>query len=193
MPELSIRTMAQEELDLDFRWAADEGWNPGIRDAACFRAADPGGFFIGELNGEPAASISAVAYDSEFGFLGFYIVRPEHRGEGYGLRMWEAGMRRLGNRTVGLDGVLAQQANYERSGFTLKYRNVRHEGIGGGTRPGGIIDISTVPFEAVARYDRGMFPSPRPALLSCWLGQPGATSLGILRDGELAGYGVLWA
>ena len=46
-------------------------------------------------------------------FLGFYIVKPELRGQGHGLRLWQAGMARLDDRVVGLDGVIAQQENYK--------------------------------------------------------------------------------
>ncbi len=38
-------------------------------------------------------------------------------------------MARLGARTVGLDGVVAQQENYKKSGFVLAHRNVRHGGV----------------------------------------------------------------
>src|SRR5262249_16566968 len=69
-------------------WAAAEGWNPGLADAACFATVDPKGFLIGEVDGTPAATISCVNYDQRFAFLGFYIVRPELRGRGYGLRIW---------------------------------------------------------------------------------------------------------
>jgi hypothetical protein len=49
------------------------GWNPGLADAKCFNTVDPEGFFIGELEGAPAATISCVNYDDRFAFLGFYI------------------------------------------------------------------------------------------------------------------------
>jgi hypothetical protein len=47
-----------------------------------------------------------VRYDSSFGFLGFYIVKPEMRGRGYGYQIWQAGMERLEGCTVGLDVLL---------------------------------------------------------------------------------------
>ena len=83
------RPMARPELDLALAWAAEEGWNPGPHDAAAFWAADPGGFWLGELDGSPVASISVVRYGAEYGFLGCYIVRPEHRGGGLGLALWQ--------------------------------------------------------------------------------------------------------
>ena len=88
-----------------------------MRDAECFATVDPQGFLIGELDGTAAATISCVNYDDCFAFLGFYIVRPDLRGHGYGLRIWNAAMAHAGARTVGLDGVVAQQANYQKSGF----------------------------------------------------------------------------
>ena len=116
-----IRPMRREELDIAVDWAALEGWNPGLGDAEAFYAADPGGFWIGLLDGEPIASISAVAYDDAFAFVGFYIVLPEFRGRGFGLAIWQQALARVQGRNIGLDGVPAQQANHERSGFSLAY------------------------------------------------------------------------
>ena len=69
-PTFTVRPMKQEEVPLIREWADAEGWNPGTHDGDCFYHADPGGFFLGELNGEPVACISCVAYDDSFGFLG---------------------------------------------------------------------------------------------------------------------------
>jgi GNAT superfamily N-acetyltransferase len=79
--------MTRDELDLAVEWAAQEGWNPGLADADCFYAADPQGFQIGYLGEEPVGCISVVRYHDSFGFLGFYIVRPEQRGRGFGYRL----------------------------------------------------------------------------------------------------------
>ena len=87
--------MRPEEIALAADWAAAEGWNPGLADAACFATVDPEGFLIGELDGAPAATISCVNYDERFAFLGFYIVRPDLRGRGYGLRIWNAAIAPL--------------------------------------------------------------------------------------------------
>jgi hypothetical protein len=72
---LAIRVMDRTDLDQAIDWAAAEGWNPGLKDAECFQAADPAGFLRGCLDGQPIGSISVVRYSSTFGFLGFYIVR----------------------------------------------------------------------------------------------------------------------
>jgi GNAT superfamily N-acetyltransferase len=188
-----IRSMTRPEFDLALDWAAAEGWNPGLHDAAAFHAADPEGFLIGLLDGQPVAMISAVRYGQGFGFIGFYIVRPESRGQGYGLQIWNAAMARLAGRTVGLDGVVAQQDNYRKSGFVLAWNNARFEGLGGGPRPAddAIVPLSTLPFDAVVAYDRPFFPDDRRTFLRAWIDQPGAAALGLLQGGRLAGYGML--
>jgi len=193
MPDYTIRAMARKEVDIAVDWAAAEGWNPGLGDAACFHAADPGGFLVGLLGDEPIATISVIKYGDSFGFLGFYIVRPDYRGKGYGIKIWNAGLARLEGRTIGLDGVIAQQNNYKKSGFSLAYRNIRYQGICGGAIPADaeIVRLSAVSFDEICAYDRPFFPDNRAQFLRCWINQPRSTALGILRNGKLAGYGVL--
>jgi ribosomal protein S18 acetylase RimI-like enzyme len=188
------RPMTATDLALAVDWAAAEGWNPGRHDAACFRIVDPDGFIVGTLDGEPAASISVVNYDDRFAFLGFYIVRPALRGRGFGWRTWQAGLAHAGTRTIGLDGVVAQQDNYRKSGFNLAYRNIRFGGNAarGDAPPArGIVSLAQVPFETLARYDRPLFPAPRDGFLRAWTAQPGHVALGLVEDGVLAGYGVI--
>jgi hypothetical protein len=38
-------------------------------------------------------------------------------------------MERLAGRTIGPDGVVAQQDSYRLSGFELAWNNVRYEGV----------------------------------------------------------------
>ncbi|AXL48908.1 GCN5 family acetyltransferase [Paraburkholderia caffeinilytica] len=190
-----VRTMSADDVALSIEWAAAEGWNPGLHDAECFRAGDPDGFFIGAWRGEPVACISAVAYGEHFGFIGLYIVKPGFRGRGFGMRVWQHGMEYLGNRNVGLDGVVAQQANYRTSGFRLAYRNIRFQGVvhafAQGASGSTILNASALPFERLLDYDRQCFPAARERFLAAWLGQPDATALAAVRDGQVAGYGVL--
>ena len=191
--DLVIRPASRRELDLAVEWAAKEGWNPGLSDAECFYAADPEGFLLAFRNGEPIASISVVRYGSDFGFLGLYIVRPDLRGQGYGYQLWQAGMAQLGERMVGLDGVVAQQENYRRSGFSLAHRDIRY---GGQPRIDAPQDarISAVEgelFAAVLAYDRAFFPAPRESFLRCWLNLDGHHARALVEDGAVRGYGVI--
>ncbi|MBG1270172.1 GNAT family N-acetyltransferase [Nostoc sp. WHI] len=187
-----VRPMNRSEIDLAITWAATEGWNPGRYDAESFYQTDENGFFLGELNGEPAGCISAIAYDQHFGFLGFYIVKPQFRRQGLGMKIWKTGMDYLGaDRNIGLDGVVAQQDNYEKSGFQIAYNHIRYEGVGGGVVPAGIVELKTLPFEELVAYDCQLFPSERSLFLRHWIEQPESTAFGFIKNGYLVGYGVI--
>ena len=192
---LQINTMTRGDLDLAVEWAAREGWNPGLADADCFYAADLAGFLIGRIGDEPVACISVVAYEPAFAFLGFYIVKPEQRGRGHGLGLWQAGMAHAGNRTVGLDGVIAQQENYKKSGFVLAHRNIRFGGVVDGEPPrdARIVAIDANLVDAVLVYDRAFFPAARDAFLRCWLRPGERNAMALIEDGTVHGYGVIRA
>jgi GNAT superfamily N-acetyltransferase len=194
MPQgYEVRRMQAREKALAIDWAAAEGWNPGLHDDEAFVQTDPKGFLIGTLDGEPVACISAVAYDEAFGFIGFYIVRPEYRGKGYGLRLWEEAMAYLGDRNIGLDGVPAQQANYERSGFVLAHNNIRYEGMAEApaSRNHGVVKLSSMPFEQISAYDAQVFPTNRDDFLNRWLDLPDSHALGAIDGGALTGFAVI--
>jgi GNAT superfamily N-acetyltransferase len=174
-------------------WAADEGWNPGLSDTASFFTQDPGGFFLGRVDGEPVSAISVVNYGAEYAFLGFYLVRPDVRGRGYGLATWQTALAHAGDRTVGLDGVVAQQGNYRKSGFELAYRTVRFTGVAPvGEEPSGARAAEAADHAAIAAYDSACYPADRPAFLESWLTAPGhRTFVRYADDGHLSGYAVL--
>ena len=191
--DFSVRALSEQEMQTMVDWAAAEGWNPGLNDAAIFHSADPLGFLAGFLDGEPVASISAVKYGDMFGFIGFYIVKPKMRGNGFGMSLWQAAMECLDGRNIGLDGVIAQQENYRKSGFTLAYRNIRYQGKALQKSPAlpCVVSLAQVPFEQVAEYDRKLFFTPRPQFLRRWTSQASSLALGYLKQGELCGYGVI--
>jgi GNAT superfamily N-acetyltransferase len=191
LSDLRIRAMRPDEIAIAIDWAAAEGWNPGLADAECFSTVDPKGFLIGELDGAAAATISCVNYDERFAFLGFYIVRPDLRGRGYGLRVWNAALAHAGARTIGLDGVVAQQDNYRKSGFALVYANIRYGGrIGPLAAPlAELVPLTDVPLAMVEADD--VFPSPRTAFLRAWITARGHIGRALVRDGKLAAWGVI--
>jgi GNAT acetyltransferase-like protein/acetyltransferase (GNAT) family protein len=191
----TIRMLTLQEVERLVDWAAGEGWNPGLGDAAVFRAADPEGFIGAFVDGEMVAGISAVAYGERFGFIGLYICHPDRRGEGHGKAVWDAGMARLGNRTIGLDGVVEQQANYRRMGFEPDYETIRYSGhvdsgdAAGLTLGGEIRPLTPDLIADVLAYDRGCFPAPRPAFLEGWL-QPPRIARVATNSRRVCGYGV---
>ncbi len=194
LPHYTIRTMAKQDINTAIDWAAAEGWNPGLHDAESFYATDPNGFFIGEIDGEPVSTLSAVKYGNSFGFMGFYIVKPTYRGKGYGIQLWNTGIKYLAGRNIGLDGVLEQQDNYKKFGFELAYSNIRYEGVNesaASPENSKIVDLSSIPFSSIQSYDQTFFPEERSIFLKSWVKQSGHHALGIMDGEQLAGYGVI--
>ena len=200
--ELVIRNMSRSEVDELVEWAAREGWNPGLHDAELFWATDPAAFIAAEFDGQMIGGGAITSYDGEFGFMGFFIVRPEYRGRGLGNALWHARRDRLlgrlhQNASVGLDGVFAMQGFYAKGGFVFSHRSMRFRAEIA-KRPTtsqvddkDIVPLASVPFEQVLDYDRTCFPVSRPTFLRGWISQSDALAVGFRRDGKLSGYGVV--
>lgn len=187
----TIRTLTPAEVLTAVDWAAAEGWNPGLADSTAFLAQDRNAFFGLFLGDELASIISATAYAGGFHFVGFYICRPDLRGRGLGLAVWQAAFAGLGG-TVGLDGVVAQQHNYARSGFVLAHRNVRYGGVAtAGPADARVMDIALALQDAVRAIDRACFGFARPDFLNVWLAPPHGRALAFVSDGQVKGYGVV--
>ena len=197
-----IRNMCRDEVDDLVCWAAREGWNPGLHDADLFWATDPEAFIAAELDGELIGGGAITSYHGEYGFMGFFIVRPEYRGRGLGNELWHVRRDRLIHRlqpgaTIGMDGVFDMQDYYARGGFVFSHRNLRfsldipREGLPDEADPAAVKRLAEVPLAQVADYDRNCFPTPRHHFLQGWIAQPDALALGYVGGDQLAGYGVI--
>jgi GNAT superfamily N-acetyltransferase len=190
--DLVVTQATLEDWPVISGWAADEGWNPGLSDGQAFFAQDPEGFFLGRIDGEPVSAISVVNHGADYAFLGCYLVRPDLRGHGHGITTWKTALAHAGNRTVGLDGVVAQQDNYRQSGFELAHRTIRFAGPApeaetpAGVRPAGPADLA-----AITAYDSACHPADRPRFVAEWVTAPGHRTV-VRHDGDrITGYGVI--
>jgi len=206
-----VRAMTREELDIAVNWAAGEGWNPGKADAEAFWQADPDGYFVLELDGQMIGSGSAVSYDGRYGFMGFYIVKPEHRRQGKGGNLSQIMLDTMKHRlapgaAIGIDGVFAMQEAYARLGFVFSHRNLRMEGVAskldydstvcrplyppGGSDVAADEQISST-LEELIEADKQWFGCSRPRFLRKWLAPEVGRTIVYRKDGKIAGYGTV--
>lgn len=163
------RRAGARDVDLMLEWARDEGWNPGRDDASAFLASDPEGFMVAEADGEVVASISVVNHSDSFAFLGLYICRPDWRGRGVGFALWQHALAHAGDRTVGLDGVADQQANYARSGFVLHDSTRRWQGVMEAAQSDAARPATAKDIPALAALDSVAWGIVRERFLEAWI------------------------
>lgn len=187
-----IRNASEKDLDFMIDLAAKEGWNPGLYDKKPFFAADPNGFFVGELNGEIISCVSGVKYEDKFAFGGFYIVKEEYRGMDYGIQMYNHVIEYINGLCFGIDGVVAQQENYKKSGFVFAHNQMRYEGIGmKGKLQTECMEIKNISIYDLVHFDKNIFKADRSSFLKEWITMPESYGLAITNNSLVTGYGII--
>ena len=134
-----------------------------------------------------------MCYGTGFGFIGLYICHPDFRGQGLGRLVWDAGMAHLGDRVIGLDGVVEQQANYGRMGFEPASDTVRWsiERMPALARADAVCHaVAEADVSDILAFDGGFFSEARDEFLTGWLKSPRRAFV-CRRQGAVAGYAVV--
>jgi GNAT superfamily N-acetyltransferase len=179
------------------QWASSEGWNPGANDAQIFYNTDPGGYFGYFHNDELIAGGAVVSYDGLFGFMGLFIVHPDHRSTGIGKKLWYQRRDMLLSRlkpgaSIGMDGVVAMQPFYAKGGFAMQFRSERHRIMGKKYEEHpAVIPIDPSDLAPILHYDETCFGFPRPQFLIPWLQLPGGFSFQYTDHGAVQGFAVM--
>jgi len=194
---LTFKKLQLEGVKTLVDWAQAEGWNPGPNDAQAFYETDPEGFIGFYKNDALIGGGSVVAYGQNFGFMGFFIMKPEYRGTGLGRQLWyhrrDYLLSRLNkNATIGMDGVVAMQSFYKKGGFSIVFKDERHECIGKKfTIDEHISSILPKDFQQIRAYDAQCFGFDRWQFLQHWLALPQLISFKYVVDGQLKGFALL--
>ncbi|KAG0253079.1 hypothetical protein DFQ27_007690 [Actinomortierella ambigua] len=132
-PAFALEQATPEEARKHFfEYSNSEQWNPSRNgyefDLAVIKA-DPSAFWLGKLEeddqDEPGKkkksivyTVATAHYGDKQGWLGLHILDKAHRGRGLGLQGFTEALKKFSpGAAVGLDGVMAQVKNYEKSGF----------------------------------------------------------------------------
>ncbi|MBM5815719.1 MAG: GNAT family N-acetyltransferase [Cyanobacteria bacterium K_Offshore_surface_m2_239] len=204
-PSLTIRPLSPADIPTVTEWARREGFAPGAGDVEIYRHTDRQGVWVGCLGSEPVGCIAGVRYNAAYGFIGLFLVVPEHRGKGYGIQLWRQALEHLSDLpTIGLEAAPDRVEDYAGWGFVPASPTTRwrRPGSGASTRPAEtgpclaatwcLVQGEAVPERAVQRFDARREPTPRPHFLRQWLHQPIGTVHALVdRQGACHGFGRL--
>lgn len=196
---LEFKLLSRKELNIAIDWAANEGWNPGLHDGDIFWNTDPDGFVKLILDNEMIGSGSIVNYNGEFGFMGFFILKKEYRGRGYGSEFWYYRRDKLLGRlneeaVIGMDGVFDMQSFYAKGGFIFSHRNIRMEGFGlpvDSQSSNDLLNVNEFTDDELVNFDKKFFGYDRRSFILPWEKSDKHYTLGVRIDGSLAGIGTL--
>ena len=193
---LEFRRLDRSDFDTLMDWTDREGWNPGLHDREAFWAQDPEGYRGLHLDGKLIAGGSIVNYDGAFGFMGFFIVRPEFRGFGIGRHLWVQRRDALFDRlnpgaAIGMDGVVDMQPFYAKGGFVRQFADIRHTRLGAAMEVDARVVSGTGDPQAFHAYDKACFCFDRPRFLEAWTTQPGVAVFRFVEGGVLQGWAAL--
>jgi GNAT superfamily N-acetyltransferase len=227
MDALKIEPAGVDDLQEMINRGNDEHWDQGVHDARLYFGVDPTGFWkCCSSDGSMLSSVSAVAYSSSratssvcYGFIGFYLVRPDLRGRGLGFPIFQHALRVLSDRgclTIGLDAVPAQVKNYVKSGFTARYDNVRFSippdcdgrrtcaEAAASPPPHGVrlVPWDRLPFDSLQSLDARVFGACRSRALQGLMSYPGAVCVAavdaavldagfVVESGAIIAYGAV--
>lgn len=191
MTFLRIKELEPQQIPLITQWARDEGFAPGVGDVEIYRHTDRQGVWIGWLGSEPVGCIAGVKYNLDYGFVGLYIVIPEHRGHGYGQALWKHALNHLSDVScVGLEAIDTRIEDYSAWGFEASTPTTRWQSINPQPCEQDAISLPEgmsiqsgehMASTAVQIYDAQRELSPRPHFLADWLSHPAGEVL-TLRD-----------
>lgn len=196
LSQVRIEPLSREGFFVLVNWAKQEGWNPGVHDAEAFWAQDPEGFVGVHHEGELVAGGSIVSYDGAFGFMGFFIVKPEFRGMGLGRTLWmhrrDTLLARLQpGAAIGMDGVVDMQPFYASGGFVHQFADMRYALQGQARAQDPNVQHGVPNAETLKAYDKTCFLVDRERFLERWWSQPDGHVFTYLEKGTILGYATL--
>ncbi|MFY8149190.1 MAG: GNAT family N-acetyltransferase [Prochlorococcaceae cyanobacterium] len=199
---LKIRPLEKGDIPTVTAWARAEGFAPGAGDVAIYRHTDRQGLWVGWLGQERIGCIAGVRYNAAYGFLGLFLVVPQHRGRGHGVALWKHALEHLADLPcIGLEAAPDRLTDYAGWGFVEASTTTRWQWIGAAGDPedpleaAGSEDLvclsgAEIPERAVQAYDAQREPSPRPYFLADWLHHRAGTVLALLDGaGNCHGFG----
>jgi len=133
---MTIQQPTSADWKLFLRWAAQEGWRVPLKEQLLFQHQWWPFFFTLRHDGATRGFVSAVGYRHS-GWIGNLLIDPQHRGEGYGKRLFKEALKFLNQRRLKRIWLTASEQGaplYQRYGFEQVDTVTRWSTTGSGCR-----------------------------------------------------------
>jgi ribosomal protein S18 acetylase RimI-like enzyme len=195
-PEKSLRLMTDSDLGTaeTIINAAFHSTVDRVDELNLYRAVQPDGWFMIELEGKPAGTIGVTMYD-RYAHIGLMAIHPDAQHRGLATNAMNHVLGMLENRglpVVVLDASPKGRPLYTKLGFsgfdeTLVYGLPENRGVV--KLPESVQQISAADLDAICRMDAPVFGAGRAKVLRCLLDKfPGRGFLVRNADGAVSGF-----
>ena len=201
------RATSLADLQWVVKMATEEDILPREKEAECyFSAGLTPYFYIGELKGERISCMSLVRHGESSVIGGYNIVHKSYRGQGYGRKMMEVGLKNLSDQcniqTLAPRSSINpyQKHGYQSGWIVNSYQFTASRGVEGlascqlPPSVEQILPASQVDFEKLFAYSADMLGSSQTCklLLAAWLCHLQESSWAAIdKNGEMVGYLIM--
>lgn len=199
--------MRIEKLTLDsvpaaMQLSTQAGWNQCRADWELLLALAPDHCFAGWIGDDLVATTTVVTYGGDVSWIGMVLVSEEHRGQGYGSRIFQTALEATlesGQSAIGLDATPFGQGLYSKNDFVEIAPITRWCGtLQPTTTTDDVTELESTDSDLACSFDRRAVGVNRGDLLRQLLERADCTCLALensSRDGRgesnLSGYAVL--
>ena len=172
MNGLSIRNVAESDVDFVHEMLLKEEWNDRLDDVVRMLGFEPEGCFLTEVNDVRAGHVFSITYGSLLAWIGYVIVKAEYRNRGIATLLMKKALDYLrGKRvqTVKLEAVPEIANLYRKLGFTDEYDSLRFAGTSRHhdlPRDSTVKSLTPSLIAETARFDATYFGADRIRVLS---------------------------
>ena len=193
---MRLRVMTSADIPAGMRLKGLAGWNQTAADWRRFLARSPEGCFVAEVGAQVCGTVTTIPFEDRFAWIGMVLVDPEYRGRGFGTALLERAIHYLDELDLSalkLDATPQGKPLYEKLGFLPEYEIGRwtrrqQPGLAMPARTAVCKSASPALVESICEFDRQVFGADRSGLLMSLHDEAPELTLGILKDGTLAGY-----
>ena len=195
---MRLRVMTSADIPAGMRLKELAGWNQTAADWRRFLARSPEGCFVAEVGTRVCGTVTTIAFEDRFAWIGMVLVDPEYRGRGFGTALLERAIHYLDEldlSAVKLDATPQGKPLYEKLGFRSEYeigRWTRRQPPDASKPPRTGVWDPALPalLESICEVDRQVFGADRRGLLKSLHEDAPELTVGILKAGALAGYAL---